>query len=148
MITSIDQMPSVKPVPKFTEGMSGWGKFKAWFSRREWMLMEDPYWFYKLPDGVWIRFPSGFVFDFASVPRPFHPFLNPTGLLLIASIPHDFIYRHGYLETTSGTRVRYNRKQADLLLKAITVHETHVRTGSIIAYEAVRIGGSGSWAGR
>jgi len=63
---------------------------------REWELLED--WHYQLPNNEpIIILPKGFTFDGVSVPRPFHWFLSPTGVLFIPGLVHDFAYRYDYL---------------------------------------------------
>lgn len=52
-----------------------------------------------MPDWLQIVMPTGFVTDFASVPRMFWsvPGFSPSGPLLWGSVPHDFGYQHQYL---------------------------------------------------
>ena len=63
---------------------------------RTWEVAEN--WEYTLPtDNTLIVIHKGFQFDGASIPRPFWAILNPTGLLLIPSLIHDYGYRYGQL---------------------------------------------------
>jgi len=47
--------------------------------------------------------PEGFTFDGASVPRVFWPILNPTGILLVPGLFHDFAYKYRcYISVEQG----------------------------------------------
>jgi len=90
-------MPKLSPIPLQIKEKSRLARIWYWqkFIRR-WELLED--WEYQLPhDGVKIILPKGFTFDGVSIPRPFHWFLSPTGVLLIPGLVHDFAYRYDYL---------------------------------------------------
>ena len=66
---------------------------------RRWKVMEDWCFQFKKKNGKIIKFiiPKGFVFDGASIPRPFWFFLSPTGLLLIPGLIHDYGYKYNQL---------------------------------------------------
>ncbi len=117
------QMPVVEPLPLDLTGLKWWQKLTIWLTyRRQWRLVQDyEFWCPIIDD--WCRIPAGFIFDFASVPKLLYSILNPTGLLLAGSVPHDFIYRHGGLWTCSNPGedcfVRITRKRADRIFLAI-----------------------------
>ena len=139
--------PQVEPLPA---GM---------FSRPQFRLCAD--WQFALDDGFPIVIPKGFVTDFASIPRLMWsiPGFSPHGVLLCASIVHDFFYQYGYLlspyepqnhtypEPSMALRERYqaafgpnipvfigrNQIFADQILVAITLADNGA---DIIAYSA------------
>jgi hypothetical protein len=101
-----NNMPIMRPVPIDTQGQKIFTRIKRWITvTRQWEIMEN--WDFTLPNGVKITIPSGFVFDGASVPRPFRVFLSPTGILFIPSVLHDFGYRYGFLWATTNSGHRY-----------------------------------------
>lgn len=143
MKDSLTDMPPVDMLPKFTKDAPWYKRLKAWFSRRRWMFRED-YLIY-LPDGTCCLIPTGFVLDFASVPRLAWPILHPLGLLMLASIVHDFVYKRGYLLFRGGIKEKLSRRQADKLLRDVAIGQTGIRTGSWLAWGAVRVGGWWAW---
>lgn len=56
-----------------------------------------------------IEAPEGFLTDLASIPRPFWPFLSPSGPWMGPAVIHDLLY--------SPLNTRYTRKQADAIFK-------------------------------
>lgn len=62
---------------------------------RRWEVAET--WRYELDDRTTVVVHEGFIFDGASIPRPLWAILNPTGLLLIPGLLHDYGYRYGQL---------------------------------------------------
>lgn len=92
---------------------------------------------YQCGDGV-IRVDKGFKTDFATIPRPFRPFITGHDNTRKPAVIHDYLYRHGY-----GTR-----KGADqIFLQAMK--EAGVKWFKREAiYRAVRIGAGGGWRGR
>jgi uncharacterized protein DUF1353 len=79
--------------------------------------------------------PTGFVTDFASIPRLFWSMLRPDGEYAYAAVIHDFLY---WTQTRS-------REEADsiflLAMKDFDIAEVTVTT----IYDAVRIGGGKAW---
>lgn len=95
-------MPVLEPVPILTKNKNFFVAIWRWVVYiRKWKVVED--WRYTLKDGteVIIRKEDNFVFDGASIPKPFWFLLSPTGLLLIPGLLHDYAYKHDRL-------VRYN----------------------------------------
>lgn len=81
--------------------------------------------------------PSGFVTDFASIPRIFWSALRPDGKYTYAAIVHDYLY---------WTQTR-PRAEADTVLK-LGMEDFEVNSITITAvYEAVRLGGGAAWDG-
>ena len=143
MKDSSSDMPPVDMLPKFTKFEPWYKRFKAWFSRRRWIFRED--YLIRLPDGTVCLIPTGFILDFASVPRLAWPVLHPLGLLMLASIVHDFIYTRGYLLFRDGIKLKLSRKQADRLLREVAIDQTGIKSGTWLAWGAVRVGGWWAW---
>ena len=80
-----------------------WDKSGSYFKRvfrwlcytRQWKFSED--WYFRLFDGTWVKIRKGFELDGVSVPKPFRFLLQPTGILFIPGIIHDYGYRHDKL---------------------------------------------------
>ena len=130
------KMPELKPVPIATEKHG----FTVWLhSVRTWELTEN--WKYTLPvsctggKGVKIVIPKGFVFDGASIPRPFWAILHPSGLLLIPALVHDFAYRCGFLweitaekstDKETFTRTHVRKIEGEIVEKKETIEKETV----------------------
>jgi hypothetical protein len=92
-----DEMPKLRPLPIPTRNKDYWERVLAWiFEIRQWELTEDWYFQFK-DDDVEIALHKGFVFDGASIPRPFWAILSPVGLLMIPGLIHDYGYRYDQL---------------------------------------------------
>lgn len=89
-------MPQLTPMRINTHGLLWWKKTVKYFERRKWEVTED-YFLYVPHLDKTILVPKGFVFDAASVPRALWPLINPTGVLLIGSLIHDFGYKYNCL---------------------------------------------------
>lgn len=150
------EFPKLSPVPIKTKGLHWYQKVKVWFTKpRRWIFVAD--WTYKTSDGTIIYIPEGFVFDGASIPRPFWWFLSPTGLLLIPAVIHDFIYKNGfYFDITDfnnresdwkGRVVTVNCKRsvADKMFYDIAYEVNEIHLADIPAYAAVRMFGWAAW---
>ena len=156
------KMPELKPVPIATEKHG----FTVWLhSVRTWELTEN--WKYTLPTSctggkeVTIIIPKGFVFDGASIPRPFWAILHPSGLLLIPALVHDFAYRCGFLwEVANPGKVRRYRHESgcknkkaksgcrkswDKLFKEIGDEVNGVKGVNWVAWLAVYAFGCSAW---
>lgn len=89
-------MPVLRPIRICTKGLPFWKKvWTVLTAVRQWELAEN--WFYTIPTGETIVIPKGFIFDGASTPKFMWGFLEPTGVLLIQGLVHDFGYRYDYL---------------------------------------------------
>lgn len=74
------------------------GKFTApldleYIDGRNWKVTAE--FDYQTNDGETIKIPSGFITDFASIPRVLWAFLPPTGDYGLSALAHDWLYRHG-----------------------------------------------------
>ncbi|EAQ96684.1 DUF1353 domain-containing protein [Congregibacter litoralis] len=91
-----------------------------------------------------------FVFDGASIPVPWLislltiGVLRPLGMLLVASILHDYAFRYGYLtkETSQGHRTQFpvRRDVADALFRDIISTVNGNRFVGFVAWYFVRLG--------
>ena len=141
----ITAMPILRPLPIKTKGKHWWHIVWIWFiSRREWELMED--YFYIMPDGTVLFVPKGFVFDGASIPRVFWLLLSPTGLLLIPSLFHDYMYTHGFIVRALPAEDALHtspvsRKYADDLFVTVALAVNGIRFVAWGAWAAVRVFG-------
>ncbi|MEM7357699.1 MAG: DUF1353 domain-containing protein [Pseudomonadota bacterium] len=93
------------------------------------------------------------IFDGASVPLArtiswlTQGILSPLGVMFIASVVHDFIYKFGYLEVrefgadkSTNKKVPVERHQADRLFRDMIWTVNKTRTVGAVAWLAVRLG--------
>jgi len=84
-----------------------------------------------------VTVPTGFVTDFASIPRLFCSLLPPDGEYAYAAVVHDFLY---------WTQAR-SRDEADEVLK-LAMEDFEIGPVTVNAiYGAVRVGGQAAWDG-
>ena len=145
-----NDMPVMRPLPIKTMGQSWHIQLCRWiFGIREWEIMQD--WQFKLPHGIKITIPKGFVFDGASVPRALWGIMSPTGILFIPGLVHDFGYRNGFLWATSHTGHRYQygksitRKGYDYIFYLVCQQVNGMRLVSTVAYCMVSVFGWIAW---
>ena len=82
-----------------------------------------------------VRVPTGFVTDFASVPRIFWTWLPPDGLYAYAAVIHDYLYWEQSL----------SRSESDEILK-LCMEDFQINTLVVAAiYRGVRLGGQSAW---
>lgn len=82
-----------------------------------------------------VRVPSGFVTDFASIPRIFWSLLPPDGLYAYAAIIHDYLYWEQSVP----------RDKADEILK-MCMEDFRIDSVTIAAiFGGVRLGGATAW---
>ncbi|MFH4887076.1 DUF1353 domain-containing protein [Vibrio alginolyticus] len=95
-------MPKLKPIPIQTKNQKGFlRKIVVFVTQvRKWELVDN--WTYKLNDDITLVIEKGFRFDGASIPRIFWAILNPTGLLLIPGLIHDYGYRYDQIWRLEG----------------------------------------------
>lgn len=98
----------------------------------------------KIPDVD--EFGEKIIFDGASIPLPWLVslltigILRPLGLMLIASIVHDYAYKYGHLQKEDGTVVNIERHIADRLLRDIIGTVNMFPVVGYIGWFFVRIG--------
>jgi len=103
---------------------------------KHWTLEEDfEYYTDLLGNRIYITVPSGFITDFASIPKIFHSFIEDKDKYNKAAVVHDWLY---------NSRI-YDRKTADkIFLEAMTVLNIHPIKRHIF-YFAVRLFGWIRW---
>ena len=139
------EMPILRPLPIPTKGVNFIKRAWRWFTIiRKWEVVE-PYHF--LFRGVQLLIPKGFVFDGASIPRPFWAVLSPTGLLLIPGLFHDFGYRYDYLLV--GEDKKWNEGAGkgfwDKLFREMGEEVNGVHFANWVAWAALGVGGWAAW---
>ena len=143
-----DKMPAMRAIPWDFKDKNKLQQIWHWLKTpRRYELTED--WKYIIPTGEKLIIRSGFDFDGASIPRPFRPFLSPTGLLLVGGLVHDFGYRYNKYILADGRdfAVRGGKFFVDNLFRIIVYKETGFKILANIVYYAVRIGGNKAWKG-
>ncbi len=91
-----------------------------------------------------IRIPSGFVTDFASIPKFLLPLLPSWAKINKPSPIHDYLYTHKMIMSKPITR----KKADDIFYEAMIVDFRNHRSGKIVAwleYWAVRLWGWKAW---
>ncbi len=96
-----------------------------------------------------ITIPSGFVTDFASIPRILRIIIPKLGRWNKAAVLHDYIYQN----PESGLRfevgyVRWSRKGADVVFRDAMEDLGVIKWKRNLMYWAVRIGGWMAWRKR
>lgn len=82
-----------------------------------------------------VHVPTGFVVDFASVPRVLWTLTRPDGGIALAGVVHDYLYW-----AQSGTRA-----EADEIFKVVLQEFIQDEISVNILYQGVRIGGQAAW---
>ena len=157
-----ENMPKVQWVSITFSQENRWlRKLKTATSQREFTLIED--WQIHLSREGYESAPTGtivipqrvddkrVVFDGASIPLPWlvtfisGGLLRPLGLMLVASIVHDFAFKFGYLLVQDKTlgkarHVPVERHQADALFKDIIHSISEMPLVAGVAWVGVRLG--------
>lgn len=143
-------MPVLRPLPIITKGLS-WPR-QLWVlltAVRRYELAET--WFFVLPNGQVIIIPRGFIFDGASTPKFLWGLLDPTGILLIQGLVHDFGYRYDYLWAFDEERKLVKlyegggRKFWDSLFQEIGRDLVGMHVTGKLSYWALRCFGNSAW---
>ena len=165
---TVDELPSLEPVLLSTRGMRWCKRVCSARRRRQFNLTRD--WTVTVNESR-IRAVEGMLvvprehvgelqrFDGASVPCPWSVsalsigILRPLGVMLIASVIHDFAFAHGYLlfRADGGVAKRQiGRRDADRLFRDVIATVNDLRVVAWIGYAAVRLGwlGGVKYAGK
>lgn len=111
-----------------------------WINGRDWFVRCR--YQYTSPDGVCVV-REGFVTDFASIPKPLHNVLPPTGPYGPAAVLHDFMYRTG---TWSEGGPACTLRQANRVLHLAMIDLDAVPRWQRVAVDAgVGLGGWWTW---
>jgi len=141
------EMPVMRPIKIETAGKGFWGAIKLWLlGVRTWEVVED--WHFEAHGRQYV-IPKGFVFDGASVPKFLAAWLSPTGVLLIAGLVHDYIYKYEVLllDKPKHPIHMFNKKEADKLFRDINIEQNGFHFLNYLAYWALRLGGFIAWNG-
>lgn len=140
-------MPQIMPLVMPTVGLPWYTKAKAMFyDTRAYVLVKD--FIYIRQNGEKILVPKGFCTDFASVPRVFWPLgLDPQGILMIPSIPHDFAYRHDFYLNENREKIyeRKGKRFHDKLFREISIDVNEMYTPSYLSILALDVFGYFAW---
>ncbi len=142
-------MPEMRPVRIPTKGLSWSKRFCIHFKRRQWEITEDYYLYIpKLKKSLFI--PKGFIFDGASVPRLLWPIMNPTGILLIGGLFHDFGYRYNCFLEDTGTIIHKDmgRDFFDEQFRDINIYINDIHSMNTIAWGVLKVFGTYTWEKR
>jgi len=155
MKITVHNMPVLKPLPIKTKGTgSFWSKLATWACEiRKWRLYEDWSFYIKEDGGAehLIVIPADFIFDGASVPRPFWSALSPTGLLFMPGLIHDYGYRYDQLLEiqANGKTKPYKSRAGKEFWDALFMQAGEDINGfslvSRIAWLGVALGGGSAW---
>lgn len=127
-----------------------WESLHRFFTyRRRWEVMVD-YIIWSESMGVFIFIPKGFIFDGASIPKPLHGLMGPTGMLLLGAGPHDFGYQYkGLLTVESNTGqvdfTQYSKNAIDNMFKYLCRLESGFYSSAWIAKKVVEYFGDSHW---
>ena len=137
-----NKTPLIRPKPIPTKDKGFFGAIWLWLScTREWILEEN---FEFALDGVRYHVPKGYVFDGASIPKMFRIWLSPTGVLMIGSLVHDYLYQHRRLEGEYPLKVD-SRNDADKLFRDICIDINGLDALNYMVYYMLVLFGWYSW---
>ncbi len=137
--------PVLMPIKIATSGKGFWTMIQIWLlGSRKWQFHED--FDYKLNGEAYV-IPKGFKCDGASIPKFLHPFLSPTGLLLMAGCVHDHAYQTATLlkANKKDTMGIITQKTADQIFLDINLQINGFYLINKLAYWSLRIGGFLAW---
>lgn len=139
-------LPILKPVRIPTKNLSFFKRFLKSFEARKWELVED-YIFYIPWLNEKVLVPKGFIFDGASVPRALWFFVDPTGILLIGSIFHDFGYKYNALLNDKFEVICKDAGQAffDEQIKEVSSYVNNTHFMEDVSWAALRGFGFLAW---
>lgn len=141
-------LPSMKPVPIYTDDMSRFRRFFTAFKSRHWQIDEPGNYTIYVPFlETSLMIPHLFIFDGASIPRPLWPFMAPTGILFIPGLFHDFGFKYGCFlnEKKEIIFAGESRKFFDKVFRDMSTWINDVYLAEAISYRAVRLGAWPVW---
>ncbi len=111
-----------------------------------WRLTEPFEYHMGAPDGAnYVAIPTGFVTDFASIPRALWPVLPPTGTYGKAAVVHDWLYQMRIIDHHPHEMRLCTRAEADATLNEAMIVLGVGRWTRWTIYGGVRIGGWAAW---
>lgn len=140
-------MPIVQPVLIPTKGLPWYRRAPKAFRTRKWTLVEN-YRYYSPTLKYALQVPAPFIFDGASVPRPLWPLMDPTGILFIGALFHDFGYRYRGLLIDQGTGLVFQpmtRFEVDKVFEIVVVDVNGMKVFAKLAKWGVNLGGFFAW---
>lgn len=121
------------------------GKLKVeYIDGKHWLVLHG--FTYRVGDAngkAFIKIPSGFVTDFASMPLGIL-FKSPGGLWDKPAIVHDLLYRRGWIEVERHHQFITRKDADDIFKEAMEMAGVNWLARQII-YAGVRIGGVATW---
>jgi len=143
-------MPVLRPIAIETKGLPFWKQVWVLLTCvRKWQLVGN--WYFKMPDGTLVVIPDGFVLDLASTPKFLWGILDPSGVLMIPGIVHDFAYRFDYLWAMNDDGVLYKWNEGagkaywDKQFLEIDLKVNGLRLTGYLSWLGVFLGGKPSW---
>lgn len=143
------KMPTIRPVSIQTKNKRPIQQIFTWlFKSRKWEVVGE--WELTCENGSKIAIHEGFLFNGASVPRMFWWLLNPTGILFIPALIHDYAYTyHSLWVAQKGSKYfsyqRITRKDADNLFKQLCFQVNGIRLVSQLSWAVLRLTGWLAW---
>jgi hypothetical protein len=111
---------------------------------KNWLVSDGfTYWLNK---NEFVDIPSGFLTDFASIPRPLKVLWpSPGGPWDLPAVVHDYLYRYAEVEHVNGSLRTINRGEADQIFRdGMDLQEVRESAEACI-YRGVRLGGWVAW---
>ena len=145
--TVYPDMPVLKPVPIGTKGRPWFKKIRRWlFGVRKWELVFDYYIYLPWLEKE-VKVPGGFIFDGASVPKPLWPLLNPTGILLIPGLLHDYGYKYNCWLDEEDNKIfdKAGQKFFDQQFGKVAMYVNDMKFLDKNAFYALRLFGFKAW---
>lgn len=118
--------------------------FLGYIDGKNWCIKDGfTYW---LNDVEFVTVPTGFVTDFASIPRLLRvQWPSPGGLWDLPAVVHDFLYNCAAVQHVNGSTRIVNRGEADQVFRdAMDVMGVR-ESAEWCIYRGVRIGGWVTW---
>ena len=94
--------------------------------------------------------PNFFIYDTASVPKILNSVFNPSGILLLGSLPHDFGYRYEGLLLVNPISGEvyfqgYSKSELDIIFKTLCAWESGLKLAPATATLGLTVSGFFSW---